>query len=230
MRYVIFAVLTCLILGGSLSAQEGHVPASALSGTAPSVAPAAGQNAAEAAPHSTAHAEHAEDGLFTIDWTILISQTINFFVLLMVLKTFLFKPICGILAERAAKIAADMKDIEERKAQADSVKQDYQKRLAHIEGERDKIRQQAIVEGQKDKAAILAEAKAKADSILAKAQQEIGIERDKAWVQLKGKMVQLTMIAAEKVIDASLNDQVHRDLIKSTIDRLDEQSTGETSH
>jgi F0F1-type ATP synthase membrane subunit b/b' len=40
-------------------------------------------------------------------------------------------------------------------------------------------------------------------------------------MQLREEVVKLTLTAAERVVEESLNDEIHRKLIKNTIERLE---------
>lgn len=192
-------------------------------------------SAAELAPTSAKLAEsshgagqsqgHGEEaGLFDIDLRILGSQVLNFFVLMFVLNRFLFTPIKGILAERRKQISDSMDAAEGKNREAAEVKSQYDKKLAGIEQEAYLIRQKAITDAQTARDEIVTEAKHKAASILDKAQHDISIERQKSWVQLREEVVRLTMAAAERVVEASLDDEKHHALIRRTIEQLERES------
>lgn len=180
---------------------------------------------AESAPgaaHSEGHGEEA--GLFDIDMRILASQVLNFFILMFVLNRFLFTPIKGVLEERRKRISESMDAAEGKNREAAEVKAQYDKKLAGIEQEAYQIRQKAIGDGQSSRDEILAEAKQKAASILEKAQKDISIEQQKSWVQLREDVVRLTMAAAERIVEASLDDEKHHALIRHTIEQLERES------
>ncbi len=50
---------------------------------------------------------------------------------------------------------------------------------------------------------------------------ELFNERQAAWIQLREEVVHLTLTAAERVVEESLDDDVHRKLINRTIERLE---------
>lgn len=178
-------------------------------------------------PHGSAagpgHREnkHEEPGLFSFDPVVLVSQFINFFVLLFLLRRFFFGPIGDIIEARRRKVAAELEQAAHRRAEAEAMAQEYQAKLAAFEQTCYQLRQEAIIEGQKARDAIIAEAQARAAALEEQARREIALERERTWAGLKEKMVDLTMRAAEKVIEASLDDQLHHDLIRRTIDQLD---------
>ena len=55
------------------------------------------------------------------------------------------------------------------------------------------------------------------EAIVKKAKEEIEKEKDKVIIELKEQVVNLSILAAEKIIDKSLNDDDHIDIIQDTI-------------
>ncbi|HNW34677.1 MAG TPA: F0F1 ATP synthase subunit B [Candidatus Ozemobacteraceae bacterium] len=183
---------------------------------------------AEASPGKPHAGGEAEAGMFDIDPRILASQVLNFLVLLYILNRFLFVPVRSILEERRKRIKESMDTAEGKNREAAEVKAQYDLKLAGVEQEGYQIRQKAITDAQAARDEILAEAKQKATSIFEKAQQDISIERRKSWLQLREEVVRLTMSAAERVVEASLDDEKHHALIRRTIEQLERESAGTT--
>jgi len=179
---------------------------------------------AEASPGKNHAGAEAEAGLFDFDPRILVSQVLNFLVLLYVLNRFLFTPIRSVLEERRKRIRESMDAADGKNREAAEVKAQYDTKLAGVEQEGYQIRQKAITDAQAARDEILAEAKQKAASILEKAQQDITIERRKSWLQLREEVVRLTMSAAERVVEASLDDEKHHALIRRTIEQLEREA------
>jgi F-type H+-transporting ATPase subunit b len=167
-----------------------------------------------------AAAEHGPS-LFEFSWTVLISQALNFVVLLAILNHFLFKPLGKILEERRESIGRIRMNAEEEHNIALALKEVYEKHLANIEQEAYEIKQQAINEAQLQTAEIVLEAKMKAERIVEEGEMLLFTERQAAWMQLREEVVSLTLTAAERVVEQSLDDQTHRRLIKDTIERLE---------
>jgi len=65
------------------------------------------------------------------------------------------------------------------------------------------------------------EARQETETIINRARTEIQRERDEAVDELRKEVADLTIMAAEKVIDRSLDKETHRDLI----DKVLEEST-----
>jgi len=71
-----------------------------------------------------------------IDWSTIILEIVNFLVLVWILKRFLYQPVLDIIAKRKAGIEATVTQAEETQRTAESLKQQYEGRVADWEQER----------------------------------------------------------------------------------------------
>ena len=147
----------------------------------------------------------------------LIAQVVNFFVLLFVLRLVAYKPILKMLDERKQKIAEGLNAAEIARAEAASAQANIQAQLdtARKEG-------QEIVAGAHGIATrIQADAREQSakdrDAALERARIEIQQERDRAISDLRGEFADITVKAAEKVINQSLDRQSHQRVIDETL-------------
>ena len=147
----------------------------------------------------------------------LIAQVVNFFVLLFVLRLVAYKPILKMLDERKQKIAEGLNAAEIARAEAASAQANIQAQLdtARKEG-------QEIVAGAQGIATrIQADAREQSardrEAALVRAQSEIQQERDRAIADLRAEFADITVKAAEKVINQSLDRQSHQRVIDETL-------------
>ncbi|MFZ2956092.1 MAG: F0F1 ATP synthase subunit B [Candidatus Ozemobacteraceae bacterium] len=204
-------ILLCLVLLGSFISA-----APVLAGATPESA----HVSAEVAPVAGGHAEEGP-GMFDWDKFIILSQLINFFVLLFLLKRFLYVPITAVLEERRRKIAEAIAAAEAENRKGTEYKVEYQKKLGAVEQEAYQIKQQAIGEAQSARDEILAGAKTRSLELVEKAHKDIVIERKKAWVEMREEVVRLSLAVAERVIEKSLDDKEHHELIGKAIEGLE---------
>jgi F-type H+-transporting ATPase subunit b len=147
----------------------------------------------------------------------LIAQCANFFVLLFLLRFTLYKPILKMLDERKQKIAEGLNAAEIARAEAASAQTNIQAQLvtARQEG------QELFANAQNVATRIQAEAREQAnrdrDVALERARAEIERERDRAIALLRGEFADITVTAAEKVINQSLDRQAHQRIIDETL-------------
>lgn len=161
--------------------------------------------------------------MIEINFWILISQIINFAVLFWILNKFLFKPVSAVIEKRQQEIAKLQQDATDEKEHAKSIKQECQQRLNSIQSEIEELRKQKLAEIQDQVNGILNNAHVKANTFMEEAELEVLLERQRAWKNLHSDVITLATSAAEKIIEQSLNDEVHRKLIAQAIAKLEKE-------
>ena len=147
----------------------------------------------------------------------LIAQVVNFFVLLVILRLVAYKPILRMLDERKQKIAEGLNAAEIARAEAASAQANIQAQLdvARKEG------QEIVANAQNIATRIQADAREQStkdrEASLERARSEIQMERDRAIADLRGEFADITVKAAEKVINQSLDRQAHQRVIDETL-------------
>lgn len=214
-HYVRLLILFLVVLALPFLATPAECSGTPEAPTAEAVhaAPAAGGHGAEAKAH--------EPGLFDVNPWILVSQVINFFVLLWLMNRFLYGPINEVLEARRKKISDTLDSAAAENQKAGELKGDYEKKLAQVEHEASQIKQKAITEAQSARDEILAGARSKSTELVEKAHMEIMLEKKKAWADLREEVVRLSLLVAERVIEKSLDPKSHQDLINKAIDGLE---------
>ena len=65
-----------------------------------------------------------------LDWTTFLLQIFNFLVLVWLLKRFLYRPVLDVIARRREGIEKALNDAREAEARAETLRQDYERKLA----------------------------------------------------------------------------------------------------
>jgi len=147
----------------------------------------------------------------------LIAQVANFFVLLVLLRLTLYKPILKMMDERRRKIAEGLNAADTARAEAAAAQVNIQAQLdiARKDG------QDLIANAQNIAVRIQAEAREQSnrdrETALERVRSEIQLERDQAVAQLRGEFADVTVLAAERVIKQSLDRQSHQRVIDETL-------------
>ncbi len=156
-----------------------------------------------------------------IDWQILLAQIINFVILFGLLYLVAYKPVMRMLDERSRRVRESMEQTEFIKEQAARAEEETEKRIEAASREGQEVIARAVQTGEKVRWEAQQEAKQDAESLIARARTEIQRERDDAVGELRKEFADLTILAAGKVIDRSLDKEAHRQLI----DKVLEEST-----
>lgn len=152
---------------------------------------------------------------------LLITQILNFIILLVVLRLLLYKPILGMLNSRKQKIQESLEYADNVKKQAAEQQKEFERKLAETRRETQAASQAAAQVGEKEREAILAQAREDARKLIEQAKGQIDYERKQMMADLHDEVVRLSLMAAQKVIGQSLDDQAHRQLVSDFIAQAD---------
>ncbi len=156
-----------------------------------------------------------------INLQLLIAQIINFLLLLGLLYMFAYKPILRMFDERARRIKESMDMTESVKQQAANAEEDARKRIEEAGKEGQEVIARAIKTGEEIKQKAELDAKPEAEALITRARNEIQQERDEAIAELRKEFTDLTISAAEKVIEQELDKEAHRNLIDKVLEESD---------
>lgn len=152
-----------------------------------------------------------------IDPVLVIVNIIGFGLLYLILQRLVFNPIGKVLAEREGDIQKTYGQLDEDRAQMETLKNEYSQRLTNIEAEaREKI-QGAIKEAQTTRDQIIGEANARAADVTSKAEKDVIYERERAMATLREEVVDLAIGATGKIIGDGLDENRQRKLINEFI-------------
>ena len=147
----------------------------------------------------------------------LLAQLINFAILLGLMYLVAYRPIMRMFDERSRKIKESMEQTEFIKEQAAHAEEEAEKRIEAASKEGQEMVARAVRTGEEVRQQAQQEAKQDAESLIARARNEIQRERDDAIDELRKEFADLTIMAAEKVIDRSLDKKAHRQLIDKVL-------------
>jgi len=136
-----------------------------------------------------------------IDWKLLLSQIVNFLILLFVLKRFLYGPIVKMLSDRRDKVAKSMEDAKAAEEKLALAEQESKKILDKAVNEADLIAKAAKKSAQDEASKILVDASEKAQKISQNAKTSAEREKDMIVEKAKKDLAQLVTIATEKIIE-----------------------------
>ncbi len=159
--------------------------------------------------------------------TTMLWQLLNFFVLLYLLRKFLYSPIKEILDKRAAQINGDLDDAEARKEEAKEIKVKYEQKLKNAHVEAQEIVDNAETRANKKAKDIINKAEEKAENLKAKKLEEIEQAKKEAAAELRDSIADYTILAANKLIREQLDENKHQQMIMDFIDDLDKEKLGE---
>lgn len=174
----------------------------------------------------TLHATHLGNSkhkshLFEFNPYILVSQIVNFFILLYILNKFFISKIKQVISERQKIIEDKLSYASKKLEEATQLKSEFEDKLANFKEICYLERQKIIKEAYDIHDHIIENAKKEAQNILSFAQKQIELEKEKSWIEIRDKILDLTKLTTEKVISVVLDDKLQHNLIKKIIQEVE---------
>jgi len=158
----------------------------------------------------------AEPGL--IIWTL-----ISFFLLLVILKKLAFPQILKALKKREETIQQQLEEARKTRQEAENLLGEYKRQLGEARSEAQKVINEGKELGENIRKEIIQKAQQESNQIVKRAQEEIELQKQKALLELQEKIADLSIMAASKVINKSLNPDDHRRLVEEYVAKVGEQ-------
>jgi F-type H+-transporting ATPase subunit b len=155
-----------------------------------------------------------------IDIRMVGTQILGFLILLWGLSKWAWGPLTAQLEKRRQRIAGEFAEAERRQNAADQLKAKFEQDLRGIDAQARAKLQEAVSEGQKVAGEIRAQANSEAQARMARAEEEMMREREKAKELLKEQVIALSLATAEKILKSKLDEPAHRKLAGQFIDEV----------
>jgi len=165
-------------------------------------------------------------GELGLNWQSLIAQIVNFAILLLVLRVFAYPWFLRTMDGRSRRIKESLEEAEVVKQQAAAAQDETKQRIAEATREGQEVVSRALKAGEELRVKAKAEAQVEAEALLTRARVEISRERDDAIDSARREFADLTVMAAEKVIDRSLDKTAHREVIEEVLAKSDTLKKG----
>jgi len=153
-----------------------------------------------------------------INGAVLITQVVTFIILLIILRVVAYKPVMRMLDERSKRIKESMEQAEAVKEQSVHAEEQVRKELETASREGQERIARAIKAGEDVKQKAQEDAREEAEALITRARAEIQRERDDAINGVRREFADLTVQAAGKVIERSLDKEEHRELIDKVLE------------
>jgi F-type H+-transporting ATPase subunit b len=170
---------------------------------------------------AAAEEENGDNPLLEASPGLMIWTLVIFGITLFILKRYVFGPLGAAIEKRRADIAQSIEEAERSRDEATSLLEDYKTRLAEARKEADRLREQGRKEGERLQAEIVSDAQGQRERVLNDAELQMQAQARAAASGIRDDVVQLALLAAEKVSRRSLTDDEHRRLIEQAIDEAD---------
>lgn len=155
-----------------------------------------------------------------LDSALLISQIVNFLLLLLLLKRFAYKPVLNMLNERAEKIKQSLEKAEKIEQELKNIEVEKIESINKAKEEAQGIVEKAYLTAKETSEKNLEETRIRTKEIVEKAKREIEIEKEKSLEDARKEIAVLAIEIAEKIIKKNLDSETDKKLAEETLSKI----------
>lgn len=155
-----------------------------------------------------------------LDYKLIIAQSVNFVLLLLILQRLAYKPILKVLQDRSDKIE---KSLEQAKKIEEELKNTEETKLIEIKKakkEAEIIIKEAYETAEKKSKESIENTTTKAQAILDKTKKEILSEKEKSVEEAKKEISDISIQIAEKIITSHIDKNQQKSLVDDVLSKI----------
>lgn len=154
---------------------------------------------------------------FHIDWRLLIAQSVNFVIVIVVLGVFALKPLVKLMKEREEKIKKGITDAEKIDEKMVEIKKEREVEVKKGRKEAQQIISKSEKQGEDVRIEKVTKAQKEVEKIITDARAQISAERSLMLKDVKDELGGLIALALGKISSDSIDGKKHKKLIEQTI-------------
>lgn len=161
-------------------------------------------------------------GQLGLDWKLLLSQAVNFFILLIVLRQFVYKPLLAVMKKRSEKIREGLQKAAEADVRLREVDQIAKQHLQKADRESIKIIKATEDRAKKLEESLVKKAEEKQAALLAQAQEQYKKQQEES----RNKVLQEAATLVKRLIVKTVElkpDAIDEALIEKAILKIKER-------
>lgn len=165
--------------------------------------------------------EEKFEGFVGVNFWTMIFAWCNLLILFLFLRKLLFRPVKNMIDSRQKEIDDMYADAESSRTDAAALKTEYESKINGANEESEQILKRAVRRAQLREEEILRDADEKAARTMARAEEQIALEKKRAVNEVKDEVSGLAIDIAAAVLERDVNQSEHQKLIDDFIDGLD---------
>lgn len=155
-----------------------------------------------------------------IKWQLLLAQTVNFFILLFLLKKFLYKPMLKFLRERREAIEEGLKKSELAEQKFQEMREIQAKELAKTRQEAQSIIDDAKKRGEVSRDEILTTSRKETEALFKKAEKDMEQMKTQRMQEAEHELARLALEGMEYLVREKISDERRTELQDEAIKHI----------
>lgn len=155
-----------------------------------------------------------------IDWFTVVAQVVNFLILVLLLRRFLYKPILRSIEERKKTIAAQFEEAQSVRKEAEQRRVEFEEKNSTFDDERDAMLDKVRKEVAAERESLLTAARKEADQLRAQFLEAVRGEEQAVNTQITARAREEVFYLARKVLTDLASKDINEGLFQRFIEHL----------
>ena len=155
-----------------------------------------------------------------INWFTVAAQIINFLILVVLLKRFLYGPIIEAMSAREGRIAAQLAEAQQKRQEAEQEEDSLHRKVQEIEGRRQEMLTEVEHQAEAHKKELFAQARQEVQQIRQKWAAALTREKETFLQNLKQRLAQEVLAISRRALQEMANLELEHRLIEVFLDHL----------
>ena len=169
---------------------------------------------------AAAAAEGGGGSLVSLQVNLMFWTLVIFLILYFILKKYAFPAVLGAVEAREKALADAIEGAKRDREEAARLLADHRAQIENARNEAQKFIAEARAVSEKSRADLLEKTRVEQQELLERARRDIGIERDKAIMELRREAVDLAIAGASRVVEQNLDSDKNRRLVETFLSSL----------
>ena len=155
-----------------------------------------------------------------IDPSLLLAQIVNFTILLLVLRKFLYKPMLDMFHKRSSTIAKSIREAKKIEEDVKKLEETKENEMRQARVQAKDIVNQAVSLAEKEKEKVLVGTKTESDKMVADAKNIIRTQKDQMLKELEKETGGLAVAMVEKFFKSGVTKEEHERIVKNIVSAI----------
>lgn len=155
-----------------------------------------------------------------IDWFTVIASIVNFLVLVVLLRHFLYRPITRTMEERKQSVKDQILEAEQREREAAEEAERFRKKIQEFETQREETLRKVQSEAEAERKTWLKQARAEVDALQERWRLTLEEEKDVFFHELRHRLLQETQAITRKALADLASADLEAAMVDAFIHRL----------
>ncbi|MFW5498937.1 MULTISPECIES: ATPase [unclassified Maridesulfovibrio] len=161
-----------------------------------------------------------------LDWFTIFAQVLNFFVLIALLRLFLYKPIVGAMQERKEHVAQETHALREAKAESQNLNMELRRKREELDSREAEVMAEIRAEAERLREQAMDSARGEVEIMRREWLAALEREKESVALNLRKKLIHEVSATAARIVQDLSGSDLEQLILSGFMQRIDDEARG----